>query len=254
MLRSELRTFTDHVRERSSLKKTEFINVVIPQSASVYADCAPESLRETLAKAEEYRGIVNELYESCGWTVLDLTEDLKENRDIGKLYGLTFDRWTDYGAYVGYRSLMAHIRQSFPHISASELSEYTRVTQITSGGELATMLGFEPSDISETLVHLHLNSPQVSYSQNSSDELDLSEDFLTMIADPTLPIAIVIRDKAGTEMLESMAQHFRIMIVLAEGETEISDQTLKLFEPDYIIRLSGEATPGLYDMVTDQNP
>ena len=103
VLRSELRTFTDHVRERSSLKKTEFINVVIPQSASVYADCAPESLRETLAKAEEYRGIVNELYESCGWTVLDLTEDLKENRDIGKLYGLTFDRWTDYGAYVGYR-------------------------------------------------------------------------------------------------------------------------------------------------------
>ncbi len=253
VLRSELRTFTERIRERSFLKDTEFINVVIPQSASVYADCAPEGLRETLEKAEEYRAVIQELYESCGWTVLDLTEDLRENRDIGKLYGLTFDRWTDYGAYVGYRSLIEHIRQDFPQIAATELSEYTRVTQITESGELATMLGLAPTDISETLVHLRLNSSKVSYDQSGSNEVDLSDTFFTMVSDYSLPIAIVIRDEAGTEMLESMAQHFRIMIVLAEGETEIDDQTLTLFEPDYIIRLSGEATPGLYDMVADQD-
>jgi hypothetical protein len=72
--------------------------------------------------------------------------------------------------------------------------------------------------------------------------------FTTMVADSTLPIAIVIRDHLGTEMLESMAQHFRLMIVLPEGETEISDEMMLLFEPDYVIRLADEAASGLYDL------
>jgi hypothetical protein len=38
------------------------------------------------------------------------------------------------------------------------------------------------------------------------------------------------------------------MIVLPEGETEISDEMMLLFEPDYVIRLADEAASGLYDL------
>ena len=191
---------------------------------------------------------IDALYRSCGWTVLDLTEDLRSQTDIGKLYGLTFDQWTDYGAYIGYRSLMTYIRQDFPRINMMPLSDYTRVTQITPGGELSTRLGFSPSAVSETQVRLHLNQSDIRYSIKGNAEGDFSGAFTTMVADNSLPIAIVLRDSAGTAMLESMAQHFRVMIVLPEGETEISAQTLMLFEPDYVIRLAAETSPGLYDM------
>ena len=247
VLESELNVFTERIRGYNVLKETEFINVVIPQSSAVYADCAPEELQTSLAEAAEYRRVINELYRDCGWTVIDLTEDLQSNRDIGKLYLLTSEGWTDYGAYVGYRSLMAHIQQDFPQIRITPLTDYTRVTQTSLGGELSTLLGFDSSAITETNIHLILNTNVVFYDQSGTGQTDLTGAFATQVGNYTLPVVIVLRDEAGTEMLESLAQHFRVMIVLPEGETEISDQTLMLFEPDYVIRLSSETTPGLYD-------
>jgi hypothetical protein len=248
VLRSEIQSFTDHVLERTWRKQTQFINVVIPRASTVYADAAPEELQGMLAQAEEYREKVNELYEDGGWTVIDLTEELRESRDIGKLYGLTSEQWTDYGAYIGYRALISRIEQDYPQIEFSSLSDYTRITQVTAGGDLAVMLGFEEGEITETLPHLHLYNPKVSYEQRGNSEVDMTGAFTTMVADSKLPIAIVIRDHLGTEMLESMAQHFRLMIVLPEGETEISDEMMLLFEPDYVIRLADEAASGLYDL------
>ena len=122
---------------------------------------------------------------------------------------------------------------------------------MTAGGELASLLGFDESAVSETFVHLHLYNPKVSYEQRGSAEVDMTDFFTTMVADGKLPIAIVIRDSAGTEMLEAMAQHFRLMIVLPEGVTEISDEMLMLFEPDYVIRLADETASGLYDMTAN---
>ena len=141
VLRSEIQSFTDHVLERTWRKQTQFINVVIPRASTVYADAAPEELQGMLAQAEEYREKVNELYEDGGWTVIDLTEELRESRDIGKLYGLTSEQWTDYGAYIGYRALISRIEQDYPQIEFSSLSGYTRITQVPAGGEFAARLG-----------------------------------------------------------------------------------------------------------------
>ena len=250
VMETEIRAFTERAQKQGFLKATEFINVVIPRACSVYASDAPENLQESLKKGEEYRSIVRALYEKCGWTVLDLTEDLRASTDIGKLYNMTSDRWTDYGAYVGYRSLMSYIGQSVPDIRLTPLSSYTRVTQVTQGGALSTMLGLAPETISETLIHLKLDTPEVDYRASGDGSFDIKGAFTTIVSDGSLPVAIVIRDQAGTEMLESMAQHFRVMIVLPEGEVNISNDILTLFDPDYVIRLAGEDSPGLYDMGT----
>jgi len=252
VLESELKAFADRIRSYGTNNKTEFVQVTIPRSYAVYADYAPESLQEALTRNDDYRMLMSGLYASCGWTVLDLTEELRDNRTIGKLYQLTNEKWTDYGAYVGYRTLMSHISRRFPQIKPVDLSAYTPVTQTTTGGALAAMLGFDASQITENNVHLVLLNDRATYEQSGTDSPDLKGAFATMVLDNTLPVAIVLRDEAGTEMLESMAQHFRVMIVLPEGETEISDQTLMLFDPDYVIRLSSETTPGLYDWKKDQ--
>lgn len=250
VMETELLAFTERVQKQVFLKETEFINVVIPGVSSVYASDAPESMQASLKREEEYRAIVRALYEKCGWTVLDLTEDLRKNTGIGKLYGLTFDRWTDYGAYIGYRSLMSYIRESVPSIRLTPLSSYTRVTQVTPSGELVAMMGLSPETLSETLIHLKLDTPEVAYVTDGGT-FDLTKAFTTVVSDASLPVAIVIRDQVGTEMLESMARHFRVMIVLPEGEVNLSDDILTLFDPDYVIRLASEASPGLYDTGTE---
>ena len=247
VMETELVAFTEHVRKQGMLKETKFINVVIPSSSTVYAEDAPEDLQQSIAKNAEYRSMICDLYEKCGWIVLDLTEELKANQDIGKLYGQTFDRWTDYGAYIGYRSLMTHIRRDFPQIEPMDLSSYTRITQVAQGGELSSLLGFAPETVSETLVHLKVDTPEVTYRVSGDGALDMTGLFTTFVSDGTLPVAVVLRDSAGTEMLESMARHFCVMIVLPEGEMNISSDILMLFDPDYVIRLVSENNPGLYD-------
>ena len=249
VMEAELRSYTEHILKNCLFKQTQFLNVVIPQSYSVYADRAPFAIQEALRAPEAYRERINELYRACGWTVIDLTEDLRDNREIGKLYALTSDRLTDHGAYIGYRSLMTHIRQDFPQVEVTPLSAYTRVSQVTAGGELAAKLGFDSENISETLIHLKLDAPEVSYLGNGNSEMDLTGAFTTMVSNGSLPVAVVLRDEVGSEMLESMARHFRVMIVLPVGETKISSDILMLFEPDYIIRLASETNPGLYDAV-----
>lgn len=247
VMETELVAFTENVREQGLLKETKFINVIIPSSSSVYAEDVPDTMQQSIAKNAEYRDVIRNLYEKCGWTVLDLTEDLKANKDIGKLYGQTFDRWTDYGAYIGYRSLMTHIRKDFPQIEPMELSDYTRITQVTQGGELSSMLGLAPESVNETLVHLRVDTPEVTYRASGNAAFDMTGLFTTFVSDGALPVAVVLRDSAGTEMLESMARHFCVMIVLPEGEMNISNDILMLFDPDYVIRLVSEDTPGLYD-------
>jgi len=121
------------------------------------------------------------------------------------------------------------------------------VTQVTSGGELSTKLGFAPETVSEMQTHLKPDTPEVVYVNGA---VDLSGAYTTLVSDGALPVAIVIRDQAGSEMLESMARHFRVMIVLPEGEVNIGNDILTLFDPDYVIRLASESNPGLFDMTS----
>ncbi len=251
-METELTDYIVKVLAQVAVKQPEFINVVIPGSGSVYRDLAPEDMKQKLQAPALCREAIGEAYRASGWTVLDLTEALRQNIHIGKLYGLTFDQWTDYGAYIGYKTLMTHIQKDYPNMEITPLSEYTRVTQITAGGELYGMLGFESKHVSELQTHLKLHTPEVSYVANGGEVVDLTGAYTTMVADGSLPVAIVLRDSAGTEMLESMARHFCVMIVLPEGEVEISQDILTLFEPDYVIRLAGENTPGLYDTMVEQ--
>ena len=248
VMETELNAFVENVLSHSTLKKTKFINVVIPSASTVYAEHAPESVRDILTQAEEYRGVIDALYEKCGWTVLDLTTEMRQNTEVGKLYGLTTNTWTDYGAYIGYRTLANRIREDYPAISVTPLSAYTRLTQVMQGGELSAMLGFAPESVSETVTRLNLETPEVSFAVGGNGEIDLRGSFTTVVSNASLPVAVVIRDHLGTEMLESLSRHFRVMIVLPEGEVNISSDILTLFDPDYVIRLAGETSPGLYDM------
>ena len=251
VMETELNAYVERVLSLSTLKKTQFINVIIPNASTVYAEDAPESVRDILTQATEYRGVIGELYEKCGWTVLDLTSEMRKSSSLGKLYGLTTDDWTDYGAYIGYRTLANRIREDYPAVTVTPLSSYTRLTQVMQGGELSTMLGFAPESVSETLIRLNLETPEVSLAVGGKGEVDMKGGFTTVVSNASLPVAVVIRDRMGTDMLKSLSQHFRVMIVLPEGEVNIGSDILTLFDPDYVIRLAGESAPGLYDIATE---
>ena len=84
--------------------------------------------------------------------------------------------------------------------------------------------------------------PKARFEQSGGGALDQTQAFISYTDDNTLPVAIVTRDAYGTEMLESIAEHFSKMIVLREGEYTISDELIAEIKPDFIItiRCNGE--------------
>ena len=244
VMESELIEYRQKIDSFSPEKKTEFINVIIPEALSVYAEQAPETLAEDIENCAAYRERIAEIYRQSGYTVVDLCEALSNKVSEGKLYRVSEDKLTDLGAYYGYVALMEYIKQTWQGVRPCSPEDYIRVTQSVQGGELVTGLGFDAVSVSETLVRMRLTSSALRYERINSGG---DGSFATFVADSSLPVAVVLYDEEGSLMLSSMAQNFRVMIALPMGKTEVSEQLLTLFQPDYVIRLSSERTPGLYD-------
>lgn len=224
-------------------KDTEYVYVIVPDKLTVYTEDAPDELVELLPALEEYKQTVKDVRSSAGMKVIDLTQDMKDHRALETLYCQTDMMLTGFGAYVGYHSIASYISERFPQVSVHELMDFSAGTDTNVGGELVSRLGLDAAVISETVLTLNRTfNPEARFEQSGGGELDKTQAFISYTNDSTLPVAIVTRDAYGTEMLESIAEHFSKMIVLREGEYTVSNELIAEIKPDYIItiRCNGE--------------
>lgn len=224
-------------------KDTEYLYLIVPDKLSVYSEDATDELKEFLPTLNKYREIVKGVRESAGMTVIDLLSDMKNHTIIERLYSQTDMMWTGFGAYVGYHSLISRMSEKFDSVKVHELIDFSAVTEENVGGELVTRLGLDGAVISEKYLTLEQAYEQRARFEHSGDgAFDITRAFISYVDDDTLPVAIVMRDEYGTEMLENMADHFSKMIVLREGEFTLSDELISEIKPDYIItiRCNGE--------------
>lgn len=224
-------------------KETEYVYVIVPDKLTVYSEDAPDELVELLPRLEAYKETVKTVRESAGMKVIDLTDDMKDHRALETLYCQTDTMLTGFGAYVGYHSIASYIARRFPQVEVHELMDFSAGTDTNVGGELVSRLGLDAAVISESVLTLNRTfQPRARFEQSGGGELDKAQAFISYTDDSTLPVAIVTRDAYGTEMLESIAEHFSKMIVLREGEYTVSDELIAEIKPDYIItiRCNGE--------------
>lgn len=219
-------------------KETEYIYVIVPDKLTVYPENATDPLRQVLPTLNKYRDVVKSVRESAGMTVIDLTEEMKNHKALARLYGQTDVMWTGFGAYVGYHSLISKISERFDSVKVHELIDFAAATEQNVGGELVARLGLDGAVISERYLTLQRSfQPQARFEHSGSGHLDLTQAFISYTDDSSLPVAIVVRDEYGTEMLENIAEHFSKMIVLRENELTISDELIAEIKPDYIINI-----------------
>ncbi len=224
-------------------KDTEYLYVTVPDKLTIYSDDAPEELQDILPTLNKYRDVVKGVRESAGMTVIDLTTEMKNHTALARLYGQTDVLWTGFGAYVGYHSLASKVAERFPSVKVHELIDFTVTTEQNVGGELVSRLGLDGAVITERYLTLQRSfQPQARFEHSGEGMLDLTQAFISYTDDRELPVAIVVRDEYGTEMLENIAEHFSKMIVLREGDFSVSDELIAEIKPDYIIniRCNGE--------------
>ncbi len=224
-------------------KGTEYVYVIVPDKLNVYPEDAPDDLVSLLPALNRYTEAVKSVRGGAGMKVIDLTEEMKSHRALESLYSQTDMMLTGFGSYVVYHSLASYVAKRFPNVEVHELMDFSAGTEINVGGELVSRLGLDAAVISETVLTLNPTfSARARFEQSGGGALDKTQAFISYTDDSTLPVAIISRDAYGTEMLETLAEHFSKMIVLREGEYTVSDELIAEIKPDYIItvRCNGE--------------
>jgi hypothetical protein len=146
---------------------------------------------------------------------------------------------------VGYNSLASKISEKFESVKVFSPNSFSYTPKETIGGELVTRLGIDGAVISEPYLEMKLSpefSEGVHYAYSGDGGFDIRRAFISYGGDSSLPVAVIMRDAFGTEMLENLAVHFSKMIVLAEGQFSVGDELIAGQQPDYIItiRSNGE--------------
>ena len=224
-------------------KDTEYIYIIVPDKLTMYPDDATEQLKQVLPTLNKYRDTVRSVREGAGMTVIDLAQEMNNHKALARLYGQTDVMWTGFGAYVGYHSLISKVSEKFESVQVHELMDFSAITEQNVGGELVTRLGLDGAVISENYLTLQRSfQPQARFEHSGDSAFDITQAFISYTDDSTLPVAIVMRDEFGTEMLENIAEHFSKMIVLREGDFAVGDELISEIRPDYIIniRCNGE--------------
>lgn len=237
-------TMAEKVRRSKQLtgKNTEYVYVIVPDKLTVYPEDAPDELRALLPILDEYKQTNISVRQSAGMKVIDLTDEMKSHRALEKLYSQTDTMLTGFGSYVVYHSLTSYVSGRFQNVKVHELMDFSAGSELNVGGELVSRLGLDAAVISESVLTLNREFELHARFEQSNDTLDKTMAFISYTDDSTLPVAIVLRDAYGTEMLETLAEHFSKMIVLREGEYTVSDELIAEIKPDYIItvRCNGE--------------
>ena len=140
-----------------------------------------------------------------------------------------------------YREIMQTLSSADPSLRPNELDcpSYTIERGNKTLGEHAAKLGFTIYTFGETSLKISVDGRFEYHFEN--DTTDFSGAFMTLNENESLPVAVVIRDSDGDadKTIELLAEHFSLMYVLAEGDTDLPVDVLS-DGVDYVIFLTSE--------------
>lgn len=119
----ELYSITNHISEINTYLKSKnikFYLVVPPNKSSIYNDKLPYQLTKSATRLDVLKA---HLKKEINFEIIDLKSDLLLKKDEEQLYYKTNTHWNDYGAYLGYQSVIKTLNHDF-NISKSPISNY----------------------------------------------------------------------------------------------------------------------------------
>ncbi len=160
----------------NSLKKTEteLIYVLVPNKASSMKDSLPEGT--DVSKGNTVYAQVKDSLGKTDATVIDMAEVFAE-ADTSKypLYYRTHGTWTEYGAYLTYKTLMDYIAEKYPEAAPHAMDQFDiKEVKDALGGDLAYHFGLDIEQFTETVYDF---VPKFNVAIGDSIPEELAEDY-----------------------------------------------------------------------------
>lgn len=229
-------------------KNTQMIILCAPNPATVYPEQMSDELAEQVVDGQSRLEQFNEaLGQIDGITMVDVTEELIDAKDDGKLYYITDTHWTELGAYYGYYGIMSEIAKTSPACKPYELSDFEITETVDKGGDLAEFIHIDRR-ITENVPHLSLGNKSALlgeyYKPDTIARPEQTGDFTTRTSDRTLPVGYMMRDSYSMQMIPYIGEHFSNMYYEEMWNYEIDYDVLSDIKPDYVIMVFAERNIG----------
>ncbi len=211
--------------------------VVAPDKQTIYPEMLPAALRERrgpsrLDQLEAY------LQAHSDFRILDLRQPLLRAKDRDRLFCRTDSHWNERGAYLGYRSLMEAVSESFPGLQPLPRSALQAGAMRTRGGDLARMLGLDDR-YHEDFLFLAPRTPRQAHTVPVPPQWHLPDwrwPLLTERPGPQLPRAVMFRDSFAACMVPFLSEHFRHIFYVRQEPDEFDYALVEREKPDIVIQ------------------
>ncbi|MFT6982943.1 MAG: hypothetical protein ACJAUD_001714 [Crocinitomicaceae bacterium] len=113
-------------------KGVKYYTVIVPNKMNIYPEYLPRTVFKK-GKTSRYDQLTG-LDSDPKINIIGLKETLLQHKkDRYLLYQKADDHWTDYGAFLGYQTIMQRVEMDFPELKPQSLDEYTVSIEVKEG-------------------------------------------------------------------------------------------------------------------------
>jgi alginate O-acetyltransferase complex protein AlgJ len=146
-------------RDWLSARNIGYAYLVTPNQQTIYPEYMPRAMTRA-DRPSRLDQLLAEMAQVPGFDFPDLRPTLTEGRAVYPTYHQTDTHWNDFGAYLGYRELMAVMKRSIATAPIAPLESFEiEAKQVTNYGDLCRSLN-APIDFEQTLVTLKPRTPR----------------------------------------------------------------------------------------------
>ncbi len=215
--------------------------MIAPDSHAVYADMLPEGV--TPGATRPALQVLDHLAERESWApVLYPLSALQEQRDEG-VYPKTGSHWTEFGAYVGYRELMARVTENFPvrRLTRREL----HMTYEQRAGDLGQKLDppVQSRYVYVDVIDSHARVVHDNRVRNHGRLVEYEADSYNALT------CLVLGDSYAVRMVPLMAESFQRTIW---AHSYFDYELIREIQPDVVVTVASER--GMIVVQSDTKP
>lgn len=217
-----------HQRDWLAKQNIPFILMIAPNKNSIYPEYLPQNVDKSI-NGTRLEQLIDYLNKNSDIKVVDLRENLINNKEIARLYYKTDTHWNSYGAFIGYETLMKEVIKYFPNIKVKKIEDYDIKTETINNGDLVNALALNRI-IKEKGVLVQSKKLQA---KDVESDLSLRGRIIKKTGDKDAPNLFMLRDSFTSALIPYLSEDFNTSIY---NESHKFDKDLiKKAKPDIVI-------------------
>ena len=213
-----------------------YLVVMVPNKSTIYPEYLPAGIWpiHPQSRLDQLLGYLRS-HSTHLLPVLDLRPALLHAKSGQRLYHKTDSHWNDAGAFVAYQQILQELGRIYPALHPRSLADFSIKNTMTSGGDLAVMLGF-PDILKEEQITLLPRIPPRAVISEPSRKISpwvMRSATESSVAAPLK--VLMLRDSFGHELMNFLSEHFARIVYHWDVRLNFDTELIEREKPDVVI-------------------